>query len=179
MKAYSVTQDGRDSSYCGPESSIERGIEANITAIRCEKTSCAIASVLTIGVFTFAANRCSAKVRPLAHKNTTIGGCAGSSYKGTVSSLGERSKGKGETGDYRKPCITSYLCARLIRHGEELLWIRLLKILKILFWSRTDLLGGGFLKIFQFLGIRVDPAKANLLADSVETYEKTNLSIEP
>jgi len=35
-----------------------------------------------------------------------------------------------------------------------------------------------FLKISQFLGTRVGPVKVNPLADSVEIYEKTNLSIE-
>jgi len=42
----------------------------------------------------------------------------------------------------------------------------------------VDLLGVGFLKISQFLGTRVDPVKVNLLADSVEIYKKTSLSIE-
>jgi hypothetical protein len=36
VKAYSGTQDGRDSSHTQVGSSIERGTEVNITAIRCE-----------------------------------------------------------------------------------------------------------------------------------------------
>jgi|SRR5215204_5586734 len=70
-------------------------------------------------------------------------------------------------------------CSWLIRLGDKVLWIRILKISKLLFWSRVDLLRVGFLKIFQFLGTRVDLVKVNLLADSVEIYEKTSLSIEP
>jgi hypothetical protein len=53
-----------------------------------------------------------------------------------------------------------------------------LKILKPPFWSRVDLRGVGFLKISRFLWTRVDPVKVDLLADSVEIYEKTSLSTE-
>ena len=47
MKAYSGIQDGRDSSHCRAGRSIERGSEANITAIRCQQIVGAIRRVLS------------------------------------------------------------------------------------------------------------------------------------
>jgi hypothetical protein len=45
VKAYSGTQDGRDSSHTQVGSSIERGTEVNITAIRCQRVYIAASMV--------------------------------------------------------------------------------------------------------------------------------------
>jgi hypothetical protein len=42
----------------------------------------------------------------------------------------------------------------------------------------VELLEVDFLRISQFLRTRVDPVKVNLLADSVEIYERTSPSTE-